>query len=213
MALAQVEVLKTGGSISYRGDGSSSSPDNVRFVSSPGALTIDYSATNMLNAVEGTPHALTVVIYHLTDRVALDQRSRSEEGLRRLLDGEVFDDAVVGVRRITLQPSSKGQLVIDRPENGRFVALVAGYHGLQTPASLYVTNYHLGRWMAEGNSIISKDRWMYSSLPLNLRVNLGEDGMQVTDTGLIYDSMRDVTTLTWRQTNHELVKKFVADSP
>lgn len=202
MVEAQANHLVSGGGIRYRGDGSASSPEQVRFVACPGALTVDYEALPALNCHDGQPHAMVFVVYHLTDRAGLDQIARTGEGIRRLLAGDRFDESVLSVRQLTLQPDSGGQLIVDRPENGRFVALIAGYNDPHPTTSLYVAEYQLGRWSKEGETAIHKSQYMYTPLPLNLTVRFAEKEMQVRDTGFIYGDMRRVTEMTWDQMRH-----------
>lgn len=199
MVEAQANHLTGGGAIRYRADGSASSPEKVRFVACPGALTLDFTALPSLNCRDGLPHAMTVAVYHLSDRAALDQIARTGEGIRRLLEGDRFDESVLSVRQLSVQPDSNGRLLVDRPENGRFVAVVAGHHEPDRVTSLYVTEYPLGRWSQKGESRLHWDQHMYMPLPLSLSATFREKDMQVRDTGLIYGDMRRVTDLTWDQ--------------
>lgn len=202
MAEAQAELMASGADIRYRSDGSSSRPESVRFVERPGALTVDYDAYESQNSLHGVPHALTFVVYHLRDRAGLDQVARTEEGVRRLLEGDRFDESVLAVRRLSVQPGVRGQLVVDRPENGRYVALVAGYHRPRPETSLHVAEYPLGSYSHDGESLLHRKSRMFLPLPLRLAATFGETEMRVRDTGLVYGDMRRVTLLTHEQMRH-----------
>lgn len=202
MAMAQAEIMRQDGGILYRGDGSASSPEQVRFIASRGALTVDYRAADLLNRADGLPHALVFVVYHLSNRAAFDQLASHEEGLRRLLEGERFDNSALSVEQHVIQPGMAGSLQIHRPENGRYVGLVAGYARGDARTAVHVAEYGMGRYKKEGKSYLDRMVYMFTPLPMHLKVDLDETDMWVRDTGLIYGDMRNVTNLMWRQTQY-----------
>lgn len=199
MALAQAELLSQGGGIRYRSDGSSSEPNQVEYVASKGALTIEYLASDQLNRADDLPHALVLVVYHMTNRAALDQLARTEDGIGRLLEGKPFDNTVLSVEQHYIQPGTGGVLTVNRPADGRYVALVAGYATPEARTSVFVTEYGVGRYVKDGKALLDKRYYMFMPLPLNLAASLGDTEMWVKDTGLIYGDMRRVTNLLWRQ--------------
>jgi predicted component of type VI protein secretion system len=194
-AMQEWDQLLNGGMPLYRGDGASSNINSVRFAAAPGALTLDYAASPMLNASDGEAHALTLVVYHLTDRAAFDQLARHEEGIRKLLEGDFFDASVAGVRTHSVQPGAAGRLVEDRYEGGKYVALVAGYGGLRARTAVHVTEYRVYQWNTAGGTVFSRDRTMYSPYPLHLRAALDVTEMRVEDADTTLNRMRGVTNL------------------
>ncbi len=184
----------------------------MQFAASPGTLTVDYAAVERLNCFGGAPHALRLVVYHLKDRAAFDQLARHEEGMRKLLEGEYFDESVAGVRRHEIQPGARGRLLEDRYEGGRYVALVAGYGALRARTAAYVTEYRLYEWRMEGGTVFSRDRSMYSPYPLHLRALLDEGEMRVEDTDRMLDRMREVTNLQRRQAHARLRPSYRGDA-
>ncbi len=194
-AMQEWDQLLNGGMPLYRGDGASSNINSVRFASAPGALTLDYAASPELNAADGGAHALTLVVYHLTDRAAFDQLARHAEGIRRLLEGDYFDASVAGVRVHSVQPGACGRLVEDRYEGGRHVAIVAGYGRLHPRTAVFVTEYRLYQWNTSGGTVFSRDRVMYSPYPLHLRARLDATEMRVEDADTTLNRMRGVTEL------------------
>lgn len=203
LAKAEQEIIeKSGGAIMYRPDGSSSQAHAVKFVESSGALTVKYSASARLNCLDGIPHAMLLVVYHLSDRAALDQLARHEDGMRTLLAGEAFDEAVKSVRKHYVQPGADGTLLLERPENGRFVAIVAGYAEPSARTSLHVAEYGLGQWYAPGPTAMHRRKSMYTPLPMHLLVALGEQSMSVKNTGRIHGSTQKVHLLMAEQVQH-----------
>lgn len=198
-AMQEWDLLINGGMPQYKGDGSSSNINSVKFGAAPGALTLDYYAAPSLNLSDGAAHALTLVVYHLSDRAAFDQLAGHEQGIRKLLEGDYFDASVVGVRKHDIQPGSSARLVEDRAERGKYVALVAGYGSLRARTAVYVAEYRLYQWQMKGGTIFSRDTAMYSPYPLHLRAVLYETAMRVDDTDAMLDRMHRVTNIQRRQ--------------
>lgn len=210
-ALAMAEhsiITQDGGALLYRSDGSSSRAHNVSFVPAPGALTLDYRASDDLNLTDGVPHALRLVVYHLSDRAAFDQLSRHTEGMRKLLQGDDFDESVKSVRVHSVQPGTAGTLRVNRPEDGKFVAVVAGYAEPSAKTSLYVTEYGIGQWYAPGATPMHRRKTMYSPLPLRLAANLEPTSLVVRNTGRIYGATQKVHRLLAEQTRHLTTDNF-----
>jgi type VI secretion system VasD/TssJ family lipoprotein len=97
---------------------------------SPGGIGIQYRADAMLNAFNGEAHTIVLVIYQLTSLDAFDSLTKSEEGLRTLLEARRFDPGVVGTDKLVIQPGDKNRLRLDRAEQARWVGIVAGYYDL-----------------------------------------------------------------------------------
>lgn len=208
LALAEADIINRGGAVMYRPDGSASQPHSVKFPAAPGELTLEYAASERLNRFEESPHALLLVIYHLSDRAALDQLSAHENGMRKLLAGEYFDDSVKSARRHFVQPGAAGTLRLDRPEDGRFVAVAAGYAEPNKRTSLFVAEYGVGQWTTGGESVIHHKKKMYSPLPMRLFADLGENDMVVTNTGRIPGDLQKVHLLMARQTRYVTREHF-----
>ena len=207
LALAELEIVQSGGNIMYRSDGSSSQPRSVDFVASANALTLDYAASDNLNCIDGGPHALLLVVYHLSDRAALDQLAGHEAGMVKLLEGGYFDESVKGVRTHVVQPGNSGTLILDRPDKGKYVAIVAGYAEPDKRTSLYVGEYGVGEWISPGETPFHRGKRMYMPLPLHLAADLDRLDMTVRSTGRVYGSMQKVSHLLARQTRHLTVRQ------
>jgi predicted component of type VI protein secretion system len=83
-----------------------------------------------LNPFEQTPHALLAVLYQLSAPNAFNALAKDPAGIRTLLQGTPFDPSVVSADRLFLQPGERRALPLDRAQNGRWLAVVAGYYGL-----------------------------------------------------------------------------------
>lgn len=208
LALAEAQLIEDGGLMLYRWDGSANRPSQVEYVAMPGALTVNYHASKQLNCVDGDAKALTLVIYHLSDRAALDQLSSHEDGMRRLLAGDRFDDAVKGMRKFYAQPGSQGQLLFDRPLGGKYVAIVAGYDCLDAEKTLYVTEYGLGMWKMRGEDILSNKKLMFQPLPLCIDVRLGAGEMAAKNGGRMLGKLMKAQELEAEQLRYLRIKEL-----
>lgn len=188
-AEAAAALKAQAGDTQIKPDGSSSNPSEIKFVAAPGALSMRIVADKNLNTIDGVPHALFLIVYQLSDRTALDQLTDDADGIRKLLEGAFFDASVKSVRQIYMQPSSESVIATDRSEDGRYVALVAGYNEPNTNSSVYVTSYGVGSY-SKKNGALRKSTSMFCPLPLNLEVRLGETGLSVSETGEIHDNVR-----------------------
>lgn len=196
LARMEADLANRDGYVRVLPDGSASNPDNVRFAAVPGALNIEFTAADDLNAVEGLPHALTLAVYQLSDRVALDGLLSSPEGVAKLLAAERFDESVKSARQLFIQPGAANRLSMERADGARHVAIVAGYHHPEQPSDYArVFSYGIGQYSVKGPTLTSRNRLRFRPLPLNLRLALGPDGMSAWETTRIFHNMHDAVTL------------------
>ncbi|MCC8190155.1 MAG: type VI secretion lipoprotein TssJ, partial [Planctomycetes bacterium] len=205
-AMAEADIYFRGGRTYVRPDGSSSRPSEVKFVAAPGALGIDLAASDSLNAVDGIPTGLVLIIYHLSDRVALDRLAAASDGMATLLAGDFFDPSVRAVRRIDVQPGLRNRLALERAEDGRYVAIVAGYNQPREATSLAVFTYPIAEYSEPGETSWHRSKSMFMPLPLNLSIRLDDNAMYVSEIASVYHHYRDSTRLYRRQPSfhHEL---------
>ncbi len=188
---AQLDLLSVEGPLAYRADGSASDPKSAQFVAAKRALTIDFNASEALNIIDGTPHPLLVSVYHLKNRRELDKTLKAVGGVKVLLNGEEFAEDVMGIERFTIQPGESGQLIIDRPHDGKFVAIAAGYGD----GRVFVGEYPLAEYSANGTTTFSRARRMFRPLPLKLYADFRPDRMAVYHDDHVYDGLRGATRI------------------
>lgn len=169
-----------GADFMLRNDGTASKAHQVQFVASPGALTLDITASPLLNLFDNAPHALRLVVYHLSDAAALEQLAATNDGMIKLLQGERFDESVRGIRVLEIQPGQECRVRIDRAENGRYVGLAAGYHQLERGCNVTAVSYPVSQFVQQTNNLLTKRKTaMFSPQPLHLRIRLDQSSMSV----------------------------------
>lgn len=189
------KIHARGGPTYVRNNGASSKPGEVRFVASHNALGMHIDASRRLNAVGGVPTAMVLVVYHLRDRLALDQLAQTEQGMRKLLEGEMFDPSVVAVREFFIQPGLHNKLELDRAEGGQYVAVVAGYNRPDARTSLHVASYNIGVSKKKAENKLMRDIDIFSPMPMDLFVELGEGSMLVAESAKNFHNLRESTKM------------------
>jgi type VI secretion system VasD/TssJ family lipoprotein len=92
------------------------------------AVRIHIRADQYLNQYNGKAHTLYVCFYQLAALNAFDQLAQDEIGIRKLLDGGLFDDGVASVTSRTVHPGEKITVMLDRAERAEYLAIVTGYY-------------------------------------------------------------------------------------
>jgi type VI secretion system VasD/TssJ family lipoprotein len=95
-----------------------------------GGIKIQYSADSQLNSFNGNSHTVVVGIYQLDSIDKFQDLAKNEKGIKELLLAERFDQSVISVKKVIIQPSEKNKIIIDRNENSRWIGIVAGYYSL-----------------------------------------------------------------------------------
>jgi predicted component of type VI protein secretion system len=96
----------------------------------PKAISLQYKADSTLNFYEEKSHTLLLVIYQLNGVNAFSDLVKDPAGLTKLLQAERFDASVMDVSRIFVEPGETKVMDLDRAENVKWVAVVAGYYNL-----------------------------------------------------------------------------------
>lgn len=94
------------------------------------AIKLHVAADPMLNLDDGKAHTLYVCIYQLKDPNGFNQLSSDQSGLYKLLDCQLFDQGVASSKRLIVHPGEDTTLVLDRAENAKYLAVVAGYYDI-----------------------------------------------------------------------------------
>ncbi len=95
------------------------------------AIRMHIRADNKLNLDEGEAHTLLLCVYQLSDPNTFNQLSNDEDGLYTLLECGLFGDGASASKRLIIQPGQDVNLILDRAEDARYVAMVAGYYILE----------------------------------------------------------------------------------
>ncbi len=95
-----------------------------------GGIKLQVVADPMLNLDDGKAHTLHVCIYQLKDPNGFNQLVNDQSGLYKLLECKLFDQGVASSKRLIINPGEDTTLILDRAENAKYLAVVAGYYGI-----------------------------------------------------------------------------------
>ena len=95
------------------------------------AIEIHVKADYQLNSSDGQAHSLMLCTYQLKDPNALNQLADNQDGLYQLLECRLFDNSAVGAKRLIIQPGDNTVHNLNRAEGAKYVAVIAGYYGVQ----------------------------------------------------------------------------------
>jgi len=92
------------------------------------AIEIRFKASAGLNRYKGESHSLVVAVYQLSDPNIFNSYLADKDKLTEIMDPHRFDKSVTAYDYIFLQPGEEKIVHLDRAEQSRFVAVVAGYY-------------------------------------------------------------------------------------
>ena len=95
------------------------------------AIKLHLKADPKLNLEGGTPHTLLVCVYQLKYPNAFNQLAGDNDGIYKLLECGLFDAAVATTKRLFARPGQDINIVLDRADGAKYLAIVAGYFTLQ----------------------------------------------------------------------------------
>lgn len=103
-----------------------------------GAISLNVTASDQLNAVDGKPHTLVLRFLQLNSRRDFQSVRKTRSGIRDLLladDIEQIGAGVVALEELVVRPGESITRVMDRLAETRYLAIVAGYYALDGEAS------------------------------------------------------------------------------
>lgn len=138
------------------------------------AIHIHINADSQLNLSEGMPHTLLICVYQLRDPNVFNQLADHNDGLYKLLECDLFDASVTSSKRLIINPGQDSDLVLDRSEGSKYVAILAGYYSIQKERILRLLDIPV---------IVEKKGWIKRTKikkpgPLNIELTLGPRQIQ-----------------------------------
>ena len=142
------------------------------------AIHLRIEADSNLNLHEGKPHTLMICIYQLTRKSSFNELAEEIDGRYKLLECRPFDGTVAGTKRLIIHPGENLNLLIDRLEGARHLAIVAGYYLLEKRRIIRVVDFPIitqkGGFMgSESSSKVGK---------LYLRIIFGDQQIRGIET-------------------------------
>jgi type VI secretion system VasD/TssJ family lipoprotein len=138
------------------------------------AIHIHLEADSQLNFSEGMPHTLLICVYQLRDPNVFNQLAGDNDGLYKLLECGLFDASVTSSKRLIINPGQDSNLVLDRSEGSKYLAVLAGYYLIQKERIIRLLDIPV---------IVEKKGWIKRTKiskpgPLNIELILGPQQIQ-----------------------------------
>lgn len=101
--------------------------DGVKAPYAASAITLEITADPRLNIWDDMPNSCTVLVLQSVSQAAIKKILNNPVQVKSLFNGSGAGDEILQVDRYTVMPGQRNTLHIDRVENSRVVAMVAGY--------------------------------------------------------------------------------------
>jgi type VI secretion system VasD/TssJ family lipoprotein len=105
------------------------------------AIHLKLHADTNLNLHEGKPHTLMICIYQLKRKTSFNSLTEEIDGRYKLLECQPFDATVANTKRLIIHPGDNLNLLMDRLEGTRYLAIVAGYYLLQKKRIIRIVDF------------------------------------------------------------------------
>ncbi|MDR0578069.1 MAG: type VI secretion system lipoprotein TssJ [Candidatus Accumulibacter sp.] len=118
-------------------------PAHVTWEAKPGGLTLHLVSRSDLNEMDGTPLGLSLCVYQVADTKRFKALAATSGGLDALQECTVEAADAVAAKRFWMQPGEYREVVMDRAEGAKNLAVVAGYAHLKPELSAAVVPFLL----------------------------------------------------------------------
>lgn len=140
---------------------------------SQGAIALDIQTDPDLNALQGIANSCTLLVVQAQKASTLNKLLSSPFALKNLFSAAGAQDDILKVDRYPAMPGQITTLHIDRSENSRYIAIVAGYYPFPQKqhmalVAIPVTTKNTGRW---------HPAWSAQLAPLSLKIRLGSNSI------------------------------------
>ncbi|NIF59514.1 type VI secretion system lipoprotein TssJ [Enterobacter sp. Ap-916] len=147
--------------------------EQVKAPFSSGAITVQLQADPDLNSLNGIANSCTVLIIQANKAETLTQLFSTPLTLKNLFRAAGSHNDILKIDRYAAMPGQNATLHIDRSENTRFFAIVAGYYPFPQSQHMAlvpvpVTSTKSG-WLRPG--------WQAHLTPVTLNIRLGSDSI------------------------------------
>lgn len=138
-----------------------------------GAITLAIQTDPDLNAVHGIANSCTLLVIQAQQANTLSKLLSNPFALKSLFSAAGAQDEILKVDRYAAMPGQRTTLHIDRSENTRYLAVVAGYYPFPQKQHMAliripVTTESSGWWTP---------RWHAQLAPVTLSLHLGSNSM------------------------------------
>ncbi|MGB7801758.1 type VI secretion lipoprotein TssJ [Buttiauxella sp.] len=177
LTVLMLGVMLLAGCTSDNPQGREQAISDVAAPAANGAITLQLRAEPGLNSLNDMPNSCTVLLLQTKEKPALDKILGNPATIKSLFAGAGSEGDVLQVDRYVMMPGQTNTVHIDRAQNTRHVALVAGYYPFpvkkhMVSAAIPVATESTGWW---------EPVWQAQLEPVTLSVTLGSESIVSSD--------------------------------
>lgn len=162
-------ILNSCSSVSTAYPSKEEAMENVIANYSPGAITIDIQTDPDLNSVRGFSSSCTILILQTKTMDTLKNLQSNPSLIKNIFSDVGAHEDILKVDRYTSMPGQQIKLHIDRSENTRYLALIAGYYPFPQKQHMIISSIP----SVSKNHGWLFDNWFTQLSPLTLQLRLG----------------------------------------
>ncbi|HHR6132075.1 TPA: type VI secretion system lipoprotein TssJ [Providencia alcalifaciens] len=142
-----------------------------------GAIRLTIQSSPDLNAFEGIANSCTLLVIQAQKKSTLNELIANTIKLKSLFSSAGAEEDILKVDRYSAMPGQTTTLHIDRSENTRYIAIVAGYYPFPKQQHMMVIAIPIG---VESQGWLTSF-WQAHLSPLNVSLYLGSDSVSRLD--------------------------------
>ncbi|MBF0219437.1 MAG: type VI secretion lipoprotein TssJ [Gammaproteobacteria bacterium] len=147
------------------------------------AITLRLTAAELMNYYDGQPHTLYVGLFQIKSPADFKKIALTKTGMQELLSsqgGPESGDAAASVlysERLLLQPATDKVVVLDRVDQARYLAIIAGYADLNDKKTVRIIPFQ-GMQEPRTNLIDLMGDPVIRTAIMKIWVNFGQEGVE-----------------------------------
>lgn len=151
-------------------------PKDVTFSFQKNAISLTIIASSNLNAVHGVPHTVSICLYQTENPDLIKAKAETEEGLRELLACKSNPPERLQAQQLYIQPNTTTETALDRAENAKYLAVVAGFNVLNSKQCFNIIPIPLSTEKANPWKILSQKK-VYNVADMEARIDLSSESV------------------------------------
>lgn len=142
-----------------------------------GAITLDIQSDPDLNTLHNIANSCTLLVIQSKKTSTLNKLLDNPPKLKQLFNDAGAEDDILKVDRYSAMPGQRTTLHIDRSENTRYVAIVAGYYPFPQRQHMIIVAVPM---TSESHGWWNKT-WLAQLIPLSLKIRLSRNSITQFD--------------------------------
>jgi predicted component of type VI protein secretion system len=149
---------------------------NADWSAHPEGLSLDFTAASNLNTYQRSAHSLIVKVFLLSDKSNVSKVAATSKGIGKLLSSRYSHASIIATEQYTLYPGDAPSMKINRDDQVKYVAIVAGFSKL-IPSMVFALELFPIKNAKPWYNVLVEDQWQPQAL--KLEVVFGSQGFRI----------------------------------